>query len=140
MAALLVAATVTHAAGDGWLTNFDMALAAAKEQNRHVLVEFHGSDWCPPCIKLQKEVLATDAFKTFAADRLVLVDIDFPRRTPLADAQRAHNSALAERYGIEGLPTVILLSPKGEIVARSVGFPEGGLKGFIDFLKRHTGS
>lgn len=105
-----------------------------------MMLEFHGSDWCPPCIKLKNEVLNTPTFQKFAAENLVLVNLDFPRRSPISDEQRQHNQDLAMRFGVQGFPTVILLSPDAEVLDQNVGFPRGGLNGFMSFLKKHAGS
>jgi thiol-disulfide isomerase/thioredoxin len=133
--ALAFAGSGLQAAGEGWLTNFDEASAIAKETGKHVMIEFHGSDWCPPCIKLNDEVLSTATFKDFAKDKLVLVNADFPRRSPLPADQRAHNQELAERFGITGFPTVVILDPAGNVLDKAVGYPRGGLDGFISFLE-----
>lgn len=114
--------------GDGWLLNIDTAMEQAKAENKLVLIGFHGSDWCPPCIKLSKEVIATDEFKALASEKLILVDADFPRRKELPEAQREHNQSLAQKHSVEGLPTLVLMSADGKVVDRLVGFPRGGLK------------
>jgi thioredoxin-related protein len=136
---LLLVACGAQANKDGWLTNYDEALAKARAEDRLLLVQFHGSDWCPPCIKMTKEVLATDTFKALADESLVLLDVDFPRRTPLSDEQRAHNEALAQKHGLQGVPMVLLINGEGEVLDRMVGFPSGGLKGFMSFVKAHAG-
>lgn len=140
-----IAQTAFGAAGEapdkaGWHTNLDEAKAAAAESGKILMLEFHGSDWCPPCIKLQNDILATESFKAFAEANLVLVNLDFPRRTPLPEAQRAYNTELAQQYGVQGFPTVVLLSASGEELDRIVGFPRGGYNGFMEFLKQHTKS
>ncbi|NDV61318.1 thioredoxin family protein [Puniceicoccales bacterium CK1056] len=136
---LLLAAITVHASGEGWLTDFDKAMSQAKEKNKVILVEFHGSDWCPPCIKLNNEVLSTKAFKDLADDSLVLVDADFPRKSKLPEAQQAHNDALAKKYGVQYFPTVLLISTEGEVLDKMVGFPKGGLDGFLSFIKAKAG-
>ena len=101
---------------------------------KHVLVEFHGSDWCPPCIKLNKEVLTKDAFKSFADSSLVLVDADFPRKTKLPEEQSQHNDALAKKFGVQYFPTIVIIDGDGKVLDQMVGFPEGGLDGFVSFI------
>lgn len=133
---LLGAATAQ--AGEGWMTDYDTALSKAKSEGKYVLVEFHGSDWCPPCIKLQKEVLSTDAFKALAGQALVLVDADFPRKKQLEAKQKAHNEALAQKFGIEAFPTVLILNGEGEVLDKMVGYPRGGLDGFLKFITAQT--
>lgn len=137
---LLLGALSAHAGKDGWLTNFDDALSQAKAEGKHILVEFHGSDWCPPCIKLNNEVLTQDAFKSLASSSLVLVDADFPRKTKLSEEQMAHNDELARKFGIQYFPTVVIIDGEGNVQDKIVGFPEGGLEGFVEFIKNSTDS
>ena len=134
IAGLILATVSAHAGKDGWLTNYDDALAKAKAEGKHVLVEFHGSDWCPPCIKLNKEVLTKDAFKSFADSSLVLVDADFPRKTKLSEEQSQHNDALAKKFGVQYFPTIVIIDGDGKVLDQMVGFPEGGLDGFVSFI------
>jgi len=135
-AMFLLAGVLSATAGKGdWHTNFEKAVSKAKAENKIVLVEFHGSDWCPPCIKLNNEVLSTDAFKDVAESSLVLVNADFPRKNPLSDEQRAHNEALARKLGVKYFPTVVLVNSDGEVLDKMVGFPKGGVDGFLAFIE-----
>ena len=139
LAGFLLGALNAHA-GEGWLHDYDKALAQAKAEGKYVLVEFHGSDWCPPCIKLNKDVLTTDAFKSLAAKKLVLVDADFPRKKELPAELKAHNEALAGKFGIQYFPTVLIINGEGKVLDKMVGFPDGGLEGFLKFIKDKTDS
>lgn len=138
VAGILLGSLSAHASKDGWLTNFDEAMAKAKAEDKHVLVEFHGSDWCPPCIKLNNEVLTTAAFKEFADESLVLVDADFPRKSKLPEAQQAHNQALSAKFGVQYFPTVLILDSDGKVLDKLVGFPKGGVDGFLKFIRAQT--
>lgn len=111
------------------------SLKNASAQNRMVLLEFTGSDWCPPCQKLAKDVFAQPDFQNFARDNFLTVKkLDFPRRATLTKEQKASNEALAKKYKIEGFPTLILLDGKGAELAREVGYNGGGVKGFIEWF------
>lgn len=132
---LSLLSAVACAADKAWLTDYEEALAKAKAEDKVLLIEFHGSDWCPPCIKLNQEVLTKDEFKAYAKESLVLLNVDFPRKTALSDEQRSHNEALAEKFGLQGVPMVVLLDGDGNILDKNVGFPRGGLNGFMDFVK-----
>jgi len=138
VAVFAAALTLTAGGKEDWHTDFDQAMKVAKEEKKVLMVEFHGSDWCPPCMKLNKEVLSTDAFKGIAESSLILVNADFPRKTALPEEQQAHNEGLAKRFGIRGFPTVVLINHKGEELDRVVGFPRGGLDGFLAFLEDHV--
>ena len=120
------------------MNNYDKALSQAKAEGKFVLVEFHGSDWCPPCIKLNKEVLTKDAFKKLAESTLVLVDADFPRKTEIPAEVKAHNEALAKAFGVQYFPTVLIIDGDGKVLDKVVGFPEGGLDGFLKFITDQT--
>lgn len=96
---------------EGWSTDLDKALAEAKAAKKSVLVEFTGSDWCPPCIAMRKNVFSKKEFVKAASKNFILVELDFPKADKsLADK----NKPLAEKYKIEGFPTVILLDPEGK--------------------------
>ena len=135
---ILFGAVNAHAGGKGWLTNYDNALAKAQKEGKYVLLQFHGSDWCPPCIKLEKEVLSSEEFKAIADAALVLLEADFPRNKQLSDKQKAHNNELAKKFGIEGFPTVIILDRNGKVLDKMVGFPRGGKDGFLKFVTNQT--
>jgi thioredoxin-related protein len=97
-----------------WLTNFEAAQAQARSEKKMLLINFTGSDWCPPCMMLEREVFAQEKFTDYAAKNLVLLEVDFPRRKQLSAEQRAANEKLAGEYGIEGFPTVIVLDSSGK--------------------------
>lgn len=108
-----------------WLDSMEQAQAQAAQSNRPILALFTGSDWCPWCVKLQKEIFATKEFQDWAAKTVVLVKFDFLRRTAQpADVKKTH-AALAQKYGIRGFPTVKLLNARGEALG-SLGYQPGG--------------
>jgi protein disulfide-isomerase len=118
-----------------WQTDYAAAKSAATQQNRYILLDFTGSDWCPYCIKMDKEVFAKPAFSTFADKKLILVKLDFPRRANQSAAEKSQNQELAKKYGIEGFPTYVLLDPSGKEVRRQVGYLEGGPDAFIGWAQ-----
>jgi protein disulfide-isomerase len=117
-----------------WMTDLPAAQAKAKAENKFVLLNFTGSDWCGWCIRLKKEVLAQTEFETFAAEHLVLVEVDFPHGKPQTPALKNANAALAQKYEIKGFPTLVVLNSAGETAGR-IGYVEGGPKRFIARLK-----
>ena len=124
--ALLGLCTMAAIAAEGeWTTDLDAAKAKAKETKKHVLIDFTGSDWCPPCKQLHSKVLATEEFTKFAKENLILVELDFPKKAQPAELKKK-NKALSEEFKIEGFPTVVLLSPEGKELKREVGY--GGQK------------
>jgi protein disulfide-isomerase len=118
-----------------WMTDYEEARRMAAEQKKPVLLNFTGSDWCPPCIQLKKDVFDTREFKSFAQENLVLVELDFPRRKKMDPAVARQNQALQREYKIEGYPTVVLLNPDGTEVKRRSGFGGGGPGAFIEWTR-----
>jgi thioredoxin-related protein len=109
----------------GWNTNFEAAQKEAQENNKLILLNFSGSDWCAPCIKLKKEVLTTASFESYADKKLVLVRADFPRlkKNQLETSQKAANEALAAKYNPKGkFPLTVLLNAKGEVLKTWEGY------------------
>lgn len=113
-----------------WTTDFLAALGQAKEQNRRVFLFFTGSDWCGWCMRLNKEILATPEFARYAREKLILVELDYPKQKPQAAEVKAQNENLARRFRINGFPTVIVLDRDGKAIAR-LGYQEGGPTPFI---------
>lgn len=96
---------------EGWSTDLEKALAQAKKEKKSVLVEFTGSDWCPPCIMMRKNVFSKPDFVKKASEKFILVELDFPKGDK---AVAEKNQPLAEKYKVEGFPTVVLLKPDGK--------------------------
>jgi len=103
---------------EGWTSDFAAAKERAARENKLMYVLFTGSDWCPWCVKLHKNVLSREKFAKFAADHFVLVYIDFPKNSK-ADNPEA-NEKLAREYKIEGFPTAKVMTPDGKVV-REIG-------------------
>lgn len=125
----------TRENSDLWLTQYDSALAKAKAENKIVLMDFSGSDWCGWCKKLDREIFSTSEFADYADRKLVLLKVDFPKKARLSVEQEEHNQALAQKYNIEGFPTVILLDSSENMIG-TLGYMEGGPKAFIAELER----
>jgi thioredoxin-related protein len=108
----------------GWETDYAKALETAKRENKRVLVDFTGSDWCGPCIQLNKRVFSRPEFIEYAGKNLVLVEIDYPQRKKQSDTLVKQNERLAQQYRIEekGYPTLVLLDPAGKIVRELQGY------------------
>jgi protein disulfide-isomerase len=120
----LVLASITLVQAD-WTTDYKAALAQAKAQNKLVLLDFTGSDWCGYCQALDKEVLTQQAFKDFADANYIQVTVDFPQRTQLPDALKQQNDALGKQFSIQGFPTLIVLDADGKELGRQVGYDPG---------------
>ncbi len=130
------AAPAAHAL---WRSDLPGALKQAQSENKEVLLDFTGSDWCPWCIKFDQDVLSTPRFAAYAGQNLELVKVDFPSHTPLpADQQRA-NDALAKQFGVDGYPTYVLLNSAGREMGRQSGYRDGGPTAFITELEKFNG-
>lgn len=116
-----------------WLTDLPKALAQAKKEHKQVLMDFTGSDWCPPCKALHKTVLESEAFEAYAKENLVLVVVDFPNHATQADELKQANKALATKFEIKGYPTVIVLDENGKELSKSVGY---GGEAAADFIAK----
>jgi len=123
-----------HAADLTWLTDLPKAQAQAKSENKLILMNFTGSDWCPACIQLDKTVLSQPEFADYAQKNLVTVLVDFPQGKPQSDDLKAANDALSKKYDIEGFPTLILAKPDGSVVWKQVGYDGSGPKVLVDRL------
>ena len=124
-------------AEDGaWLTDFSKAQSQAKAEKKMVLMDFNGSDWCAPCKALRKNVLNSQAFKDFAKDNLVLVDVDFPHQKQQTEEVKKANEALSQKFNVEGFPTVIVLSGDGKELKKMVGYDGESAKEFVAELQK----
>lgn len=112
------------------------ALAEAKKENKLVLLDFTGSDWCEWCMKLDDEALGKPEFISYAANYLVTLVVDFPMHHELAPGLKKANKTLSSIYGVSGFPTLVALSPDGKVVWRHCGYLEGGPFGVIAPLNR----
>jgi thioredoxin-related protein len=118
-----------------WQTDLPKALTEAKSENKIVLLDFTGSDWCVWCIKFDKEALDTQAFKDYAASNLVLVQLDFPNSKPQSSDLKQANAQLQTQYKVEGFPTFVALNEDGKEIGRQEGYSAGGAKAFIAKLE-----
>ncbi len=125
-----------------WFTNYTSATVAAAKENKPVLLFFHGSDWCPPCIKMQREVFADSSFISFAKSKLIFLDIDFRRKPRLSAAQLKHNQAVKKQFGLpddftQGYPQIIIIDATENLLYQQKGYEgegAGKLSGIINTL------
>lgn len=136
LAAALCAASACAAALPKGLftTDFDAAAKRAAAENKPLFVLFTGSDWCPWCIRLENEVLSQKAFADAAA-AFVPVYLDFPNDDArLTPDQARRNRQLAQKYGVRGFPTVLILDGTGVVVAKT-GYRKGGAAAYAKHLQ-----
>jgi thiol-disulfide isomerase/thioredoxin len=99
-------------------------------------VDFTGSDWCGWCIKLDKEVFSQQPFLDYAHQEFVLVALDYPHgeEAKAAVPNPERNKALSNQYKIRGFPTILLMTPDGEVYAQT-GYQAGGPEKYVEHLK-----
>ncbi len=134
-AVVLIASASFAFASEGWLTDWEAAKAKSKAENKPILINLTGSDWCGWCIKIEKEIFSQKAFKDFAAENLVLMEADFPKKKELPAALKKQNAKLEEQYLAGGYPTVFLLDAEGKKLSEDLGTLKGGKDEFIAKLK-----
>jgi protein disulfide-isomerase len=120
----------------GWKTNLEEAIQIAKQENKAVLVNFTGSDWCKWCFKLRDEVFEQKEFKDYAKENLVLVMLDFPRSIPQSNEVKMYNQSLAQKYGIQGFPTILIFNSAGNLVAKT-GYQPGGAANYVKHIESY---
>jgi protein disulfide-isomerase len=127
--------TSASSAKEGWLTDYKQAQAEAKANKKLVLLDFTGSDWCGWCIRLDREVFTRPEFQDYAKKNLVLLEVDFPRAKELSAAEQIQNKGLAQKFQIEGFPTIVVLDGDGKVIG-ALGYTPGGPSAFIAELEK----
>lgn len=122
----------------GWETDFNKAQHSAQSEHKLILLNFSGSDWCGPCIRMHDEIFENSSFTGYANDHLVLVNADFPRlkKHELSKDQQAKNDQLADKYDKEGVfPLTVLLTADGKVLKEWKGFPPVSSEEFTKQVK-----
>lgn len=137
LAAILLGCSKSSANDNlNWEENLETALQKAKTENKAVLVNFTGSDWCQWCIKLSNEVFSQPEFEEYADENLILVRLDFPRSIEQSAETKMYNNQLAQRYGVQGFPTILLFNSQGQMVLQT-GYQPGGPVSYVNHLKSY---
>jgi thioredoxin-related protein len=121
-----------------WNTNLENAKAIAQKNHKCILLNFSGSDWCGPCIRLKKEIFETPVFQSMADTELILVNADFPRnkKNQLSAEQQKINDATADKYNAKGIfPYTLLLNADGKILGTWEGLPNETPEDFIQEIR-----
>ncbi|MBB6238994.1 thioredoxin-related protein [Pedobacter sp. AK013] len=122
-----------------WMGNFTEAQKQAKATHKQILINFSGSDWCGPCIRLRKEILESESFEQYATTNLILVRADFPRqkKNQLTKEQIKLNESLAEVYNKDGkFPYTLLVDENGKVLKTWDGFPDESPLTFVSELNK----
>lgn len=118
-----------------WETNYEEAFVRAKKEGKMVLINFTGSDWCGWCRRLDSEVFRQQAFKKYADENLVLLKLDYPRRTPQPKEVKIRNQQIAREFGVRGFPTILLMKANQQVILRT-GYQRGGAEYYVAHLKQ----
>jgi uncharacterized protein YyaL (SSP411 family) len=121
-----------------WFTNMPKAMAQAKAENKLVLADFTGSDWCVWCKKMDADTFSKAEFADYAKKNLVLVQLDYPRGLPQSDELKAANAVLLNRFKIKGFPTLIFMKPDATVLWRFDDYLPGGPQALIAKLDAAT--
>ena len=139
---LLVLSSLTINAQElTWHTDMAKASELSIKHKKPLLLFFTGSDWCGWCIRLQKEVLKTPEFEKWAKENVILVELDFPRRTPQDEAIKKQNFELQSMFQVRGYPTIWFVSPEkkdGKVNLNgigSTGYVAGGPEKWLPVAK-----
>ncbi len=121
-----------------WLTDITEARKLASEKNQHILLNFSGSDWCVPCMRMKKDFFESPDFTAYAAANLVLLKADFPRsrKNKLTPDQEKKNEALADKYNPLGkFPYTLLLDADGRVISSWEGCPDMKPVEFVEQIR-----
>lgn len=132
--AILLILNLNLAFAQDWVTDFSKAKQLATNENKPIVLVFQGSDWCAPCIKLDREIWSTDTFKDYAKKNYIMLQADFPRKknNALSETQAKANAKLAETYNKSGIfPFVVVLDSKGKILGET-GYKKTTPKAYIE--------
>ena len=119
---LLLIITSISAISQNWQTDFEKAKQTANNNDQNIILVFQGSDWCAPCIKLDREIWSAEEFKSYAKDHYVMLQADFPRKkkNSLSNEQQDKNNALAEKFNKNGyFPFVVVLDKNGNVLGET---------------------
>ena len=122
-----------------WQPDFQTAQKEAIQKHRLILLNFSGSDWCGPCIRMHKEIFDSPVFSAMADSSLEMVNADFPRdkKHQLSKALQKQNEALADKYDPEGkFPLTLLLNAQGKVLKTWDGLPGENAEQFTSLVKK----
>ena len=131
---MVIAAMLLLIGTPNWETNFGSASQEAQAQHKLILLNFSGSDWCGPCIRMEKAIFDQNTFLEFANESLVLLKADFPRlkKNRLSKKMEHENELLAARYNTKGIfPLTVLLDPQGNVLKSWEGLPKETAAEFV---------
>ncbi len=118
-----------------WSEDWVAAAQDARQNQKMILLNFSGSDWCGWCKRLDAEVFSQPAYEQFASSNLVSVLVDFPRSKKQSATLKEKNQRLAAHFQVQGFPTLLLFSPEGDLIGE-LGYAPGGPTPFIQSIQK----
>jgi len=132
------AATPKSTRSGVWETNIEAAAQRAQKTGRPMLLSFSGSDWCHYCQEMDKAIYQTAAFKKFASEEVIAVELDFPKKKAQSASLKKQNAMLRDQFQIDGFPSVVILRPTGEFIGKG-GYQSGATpEDFIGAIREAT--
>jgi thioredoxin-related protein len=122
-----------------WYTDMDTAQAKALQENKIIVLVFQGSDWCAPCMKLEKEIFSTSEFLAYADKNYVMLQADFPRKrkNKLAKEQKKKNAILFEKYNTNGIFPFVVVLDSAKKILKKAGYKKMLPSKYIDYLNSY---
>jgi thioredoxin-related protein len=130
---ILLIGFLSSVSAQNWLTNFDEVKKIAIKENKKIIMSFQGSDWCAPCIKLEREFFSQKEFIAYSKKHVVLLKVDFPKKKAhkLSKEQTNHNNLLAKKYNNNGnFPLIVVIDNKGNVL-KKMGYKSISVEEFI---------
>lgn len=124
-----------------WHTNYQEAQEQAEIGDKKLILVFQGSDWCVPCMKLEREILNTDIFKAYSQEHFIMLKADFPRKkkNALSEEQAQANAKLAESYNHQGVfPLVVVMDSQGKVLGE-MSYKKVSPEAYIQLLNELRG-
>lgn len=119
-----------------WQATFSDAVSVSVREKKPIVLVFSGSDWCAPCIKLERNIWQSKEFMAYSKENYVLYRADFPRKksNQLASDITEQNRELAETYNPKGyFPLVVVLSPNKEVLG-TTGYKNSTPDAYISLI------
>jgi thioredoxin-related protein len=139
LAAIIFTLAGNASAEEGWLVSFEKAKELAAKEGKPILMEFTGSDWCPPCKALHKNVLVKDVFKKEMPKHFVLLKLDNPRdKSKQTPEEIEQYKKLSKEYKITGVPSILLADTGGKVFYRTSGYGGQDCKVWVDDMVAKT--
>ena len=122
-----------------WQIDMDLAQKQAKQEHKKIILVFQGSDWCAPCMKLDKEIWNSEVFQKYAKDHFVMLQADFPRKkkNKLAKEQKKKNGRLFEQYNKQGIFPFVVVLDSNKKVLKTAGYKKMTPAKYIEYLNNY---